>query len=671
MTELIAALDEIAMEHATKQFGEKGHVEHAWCSNDLEEKLAQFYFQCVRVSDESQLAHLARQLHSMLTVLFTEPKKEENQKVMVNLYRMIGQTRDVEGGKGEYTLAYMMIYEWSKFSMPLAEFALRMFVFDGNQDSGVAEPLGQGVARPLGSWKDIKYMCDYINTQVGSEYQALQHPLVQYAVQLIVEQFKQDEALYAETDEQNTQSISLLAKWIPREGHKTSRFAWLYPAISAAYFPEYMASAKACFANPKTSEEKRANVLDRAQKKCNAQFRVLVATLNRHLDTVQIKQCAGRWSEIDHHKTTSVTMQRQRKAFMNVTVKGDEKRSEDADRIECAENLSKYVMDRIKQCLEVKGGNLGLEQFTGDAYGLYTRRMQLNQRLNGESTQFYWNPYEYEDEDADKHAKNDYTSLTSEEILVSLEQEKQILNSQWRDNAAKKNGHALKNFIAMVDLSGSMKSPGMQPYYAAIALGCRVAEKSTLGKRVLAFASEPTWINLSDAETFTDMTEVLFKTTEGQGMSTNFYAALDVILAAIVEKKLNASAVQDMTLVIFSDMQIDSCLAYDRNDCPGKSWSTMCDVIKQKYHDIGLEMCGMPYQAPHILFWNLTSTTGFPTMSTEKNVSMLSGFDPSVLETFCEEGMAGLQEITPINMIYKVLANKRYDALESVLLETI
>ena len=43
------------------------------------------------------------------------------------------------------------------------------------------------------------------------------------------------------------------------------------------------------------------------------------------------------------------------------------------------------------------------------------------------------------------------------------------------------------------------------------------------------------------------------------------------------------------------------------------------DNIKQKYHDAGMKSFGIPYNPPHILFWNLRSTSGFPNLSTEKN----------------------------------------------------
>ena len=51
---------------------------------------------------------------------------------------------------------------------------------------------------------------------------------------------------------------------------------------------------------------------------------------------------------------------------------------------------------------------------------------------------------------------------------------------------------------------------------------------------------------------------------------------------------------------------------------------------------IHADMC----KAPHIVFWNLRKTTGFPSLSTDQNVSMLSGFSPALLYVFCEKGVA-------------------------------
>ena len=63
-------------------------------------------------------------------------------------------------------------------------------------------------------------------------------------------------------------------------------------------------------------------------------------------------------------------------------------------------------------------------------------------------------------------------------------------------------------------------------------------------------------------------------------------------------------------------------------------------------------------------FWNLRQTQGFPTSVTEKNVTMLSGYNAMLLNAFCEKGMEGLKEMTPIKMLDGLLSNKRYTHLE-------
>ena len=55
----------------------------------------------------------------------------------------------------------------------------------------------------------------------------------------------------------------------------------------------------------------------------------------------------------------------------------------------------------------------------------------------------------------------------------------------------------------MVDTSGSMESDNSQPMYNAIGLGIRIAEMSKMGKRVLTFHSNPTWVNLENKDKFT------------------------------------------------------------------------------------------------------------------------------------------------------------------------
>jgi hypothetical protein len=198
------------------------------------------------------------------------------------------------------------------------------------------------------------------------------------------------------------------------------------------------------------------------------------------------------------------------------------------------------------------------------------------------------------------------------------------------------------------------------PLFAAIALGIRVAEKSMLGKRVMTFSESPTWVNLDGIDGFVEMVANVHHAP--WGMNTNFNSALTMILDAIIENKLKPEDVEDMVLAIFSDMQMDQA------DPTSKS---LMHTIEKKYAEAGTILWGKPFKPPHILFWNLRSTSGFPTLSTQRGASMMSGFSPSLLNLFCEEGLEALQSCTPWSLFLKSIEHERYNVLDTYLREHI
>ena len=453
-------------------------------------------------------------------------------------------------------LQMLILNDKDKHHPSLALFAFKCFVSLGSE-------------HPYGSWKDVKYLHKHNKSS-----------LVQYGMQLLLNQLKADSV---------SDNPSLAAKWVPRE---KSQFGDLFTELAIDYFCEYTATA-----NTEVSRKK-------AIIKAKMDFRKLLSSLNNKLETVQIKQCSLRWSHIEPSKQTSITMHKQKRAFLNVDKKGQQ-RHELSDRIVCANKFKEFAEKAVKGEVEIKGKRIGLNDFTKEALDL----IQHNRSKSDEAS---------------------------------------ILNAQWIDNS--KQTGALGKMIAMVDASGSMYG---DPINAAIALGIRVAEKSMLGKRVLTFSASPNWVNLSGQDTFVEMVETVARA--GGGLNTNFSAALNMILDAIILQKLKPEDVEDMVLAVFSDMQMDQA---------DKNFKSLMDLIETKYADAGQRLWGKPFKAPHILFWNLSSTSGFPTLSTEKNCSMMSGYSPALLNLFCEEGLESLQSCTPWSLFVKSLDNERYKILD-------
>jgi hypothetical protein len=578
----------LAVENITpSKIGENGHIEYTWSTN-VKERILQFSFQVTRTPniDITKLQSILYQLilelktqHDKSTELNDMDSDDDSSYYLNILYKFIGYTRDIIDGKGEYKLTYMMICVWDNFYPILAQYALKCLVQNDNDD------------HPFGSWKDIKNFCNYCKTQPINSHDHL----VNYAINLLNDQIKKDLSNFNQGN-----SISLAAKWVPRE---KSAFKWLFNKLAISYFPEYFSS------NGSTIK---------ASNKSYMNYRKIISTLNNHLQTVQIYQCNNTWSNIDFTHVTSITLLKQKNAFLNIKNNGEERYNR-IDRQVCATNFKTFINQQINSGKELNGKRVEMGYFTSEAIRLIN-----------------------------------LTNQTPDS--VDLQIQINMLNSMWKDNSGLNS--SLKNFIPLIDVSESMYGISQN---VAIALGIRIAEKSTIGKRIMTFGESPKWINLDECNDLVSMVKAIHESD--YGTHANFYAALDLILNTTIESKLPYEDVKDMVLVILSDMQINKF-----NYINDKS---LLLQIHEKYRETGLRVYGKPLHPPHIILWNLKSTDGFPSLCFHENVSMVSGFNPSLLNSFCNFGLYGLNTCTPWSTLMNHLENTRYDYLHQKLVECI
>lgn len=562
------------------QLGEKCHLEYGW-SEDLKEKIVQFTFQIVRgvnsktiIQKHNEILNL---IYEKITSNISSSLKQEYYTFLDVMVRITLQTRDIISGKGEWNIAYNLLKSWWDFDKNRTLKIIKYFVTEiPNQENN----------HPYGSWKDIKA----IWANFGGE--KCPPELTHFIVELFTNQLKKDI---------NSESPSLCARWVPSEnGAKKSLtpFKPLYQAIACHWFSNYIETSIA-----------NNNSYILAKRKACQDFRKLVRVpLNSKLDTIQIKQCGKKYSEINYKTATSVTLRKQSYAFQN-KLKNGTVRSEEEDRVIAAQNFEKFIEDGKNGKVQIKGKRVGINNMVADALSL---------------------------------TENECGLFTSDIDLLNL---------QW-ENAGEMIGD-LSDFIAMVDTSGSMMCPDSSALNAAIGLGIRIAEKSKLGKRVLTFSAVPQWVNLDDEKTFYEKVNKI--QSYGQwGMNTNFSSALQTILDAIIINKLKPEDVENITLCILSDMQIDAHGNESLNE-------TMWQSIERKFSEAGMRIWGKPFQTPHILFWNLRATNGFPVLSDQKRATMFSGFSPVLLNMFCEKGMDSIRDYTPWKNLMNSINIERYN----------
>jgi len=585
LSSAIAALDQIKMPTG---LGWNGHAQHDWSTDKniigLQERFVQLYFQTVRPSHsvgggKNHLKKLATEQKSLIDDCSkTDP--EDHSGVMSCLRRLPLQTRDIDEGKGERDLAYNQVLVWYGFSPEFAQSVIRRWV----------TPVSEKEA-PFGSWKDIKLFIQFI---CDTQSEGRKHPLIKFAIGLLVEQLRKDK---------DSEHPSLAAKWTPSE--KCKRFNWIFKDIAKQMF---------------LTEELWRIIVDNTTKRhldgAYRSLRKMLTDIKKRLDVTEVKMCSKQFADIDFAHVPSITMQKNKRAFLNlprenckykkyIKSASDTVRVDDDDRVTCAEHLKDHTTKAEHGEVEIKAKTTSLYDMVRDALKLY-------------------------------HS-----------LSLSDDIERRVLEEQWKSNRLHNNTSGLPPMIPLVDVSGSMTVNKSIPLFYAIGLGLRAAEMThpAFRNRIMTFTEEPRWVTLPEDATFVERVGKLSQAPWGG--STDFFKALKLILDQFVKNAITPDVAKGMVLAVFSDMQINEA------DRQTKSES-MQSRIETMYREHG-------YEPPHILYWNLNGTDGFPSVTTKNNISMVSGFSPTLLKAFEEKGIDELSLYTPWRLVHEIMMKSRYD----------
>jgi len=482
------------------------------------------------------------------------------------------------------------------------------------------------VLQMLTLFGEYGYFKDYFQLFELTKEDATYEPIRSKIIDLVANQLMEDEAILERRSTNSDKKVSLCAKYCPREGKHfdTGKKSAYFELVNKLY--------------PATGPHK-------INKK---QYRQLIAKLTKALDVPEVKMCGKRFSDLDFGKVPSLCTKKFCKAFLNEKIKSVPLPEEeetgnrfpaDEDRILCRQNLRQATLDQ-----KVKGKQVYPHEIVETLY-------------NGRG------------------------------VTSSLQ--KEVFNAQWKDIranlleqlaavAATTSGESgasvnVGKLVPLSDVSGSMSGT---PMIVSIAMGILVSEVNhpAFRDRVLTFDSNPTWCSLTGLSTIAQKVEKLRHAPWGG--STDINKAFKLILDVVRENRLPVEEVPD--LIIFSDMQFDQ--AVDQ-----RQQKTQLDQVRAMFAEVGVEICGTPYPAPKIIFWNLRSNTvGFPAQADDENVQMLSGFSPSLLKAVLEGGpMEEVEEVvnettgevtrvvkakpTPYETLRKVLDDERYYPVRQLL----
>ena len=483
----------------------------------------------------------------------------------------------------------------------------------------------------FGSFKDYFTILKMINAKGdNAPLNNIKISILEY----IAERLKTDQSLVEKVKSMDHESvedryevrkeISLCAKYCPREAHS------FWDKENAGNVECMNLLLKMLYPDSKKKMRKQL-------------YRKQCSSICAFLDIAEQKMCGKRYADITFKKVPSICTKKFAKAFLNEKVKDNSLRHpEDQDRVACRENFVAHICNG-----KIKGGQIFPHEIVEKIFKDGDKMSVIEQEL----------------------MKGQWDSMKD---ALSKQIEEAIDNG-----AHKSRGTAvdLGKLVALSDVSGSMSGT---PMMVSIALGVLISEMASpaFKNRVLTFESSPRWHTLVEGSGIVEKAKSLQRAEWGG--STDLEAALDRIIEVCELKKLGPTDIPD--LIIFSDMQFDEA---DRG-ARGSNRETQQERIVKKFHDVGIKICGEPYSAPRVIYWNLRSNTvGFPTEATASNVQLLSGYSPSLFkavlvggcdeqeeevikEEVLEDGAVVVtvtrerKKVTPYETLRRVLDDSRY-----------
>jgi hypothetical protein len=468
---------------------------------------------------------------------FVAKAKPEHEQ---DLWLLAFQARDVRGGKGERTAALTLFTELCTIWPSRTEPMLRIWA-------------------EYGCWRDLFVL-------------AANSALRPSILKIVSEQFWADW-----TAHKAQKPISLLAKWMPREGSALDD--GLVNDLTRIMYPG------------------RNNLKSRFTI-----YRRQVSRLSAALKVVEQNMCGGTWAEVKPGSVPGRCLNINRKAFLNQKLKGSGERVPNYDRRICAANFKAHLEVVLSGKATVRGA---------ETVYPHTICRQVLGRVDGE--------------------------------------EMKILEGQWiaiREKVA--GAGAMGRVLPMCDFSGSMSGI---PLDVSMGLGILLSEiNNTAFKNcMLSFDSSPHWITFREGMSLAEKCREAQR--HGQGLSTNFEAAMQLVLDRLVEHNVPACEAPE-DIVVFTDMGFDAA-----SNRASDQWSTLVTNMKARFKVAN-------YVMPRLVIWNLRAAfKEYHAKADETGVLMLSGWSPSSMKVIME----GIKVQTPYEGMRAVLDDKRYDPVRAAL----
>ena len=497
---------------------------------------------------------------------------EMDEEAQKDLFVMAFQTRDVRGGKGEKKLFY-------NFFLSLLR-----------QDREVAVKLLPLIPE-YGCWRDMWEILNMIPE------------LEQEIFSVVLGVWNKDMAYVLNGE---SSKLSLLAKWLPREGSGT------YPGMAQKM-------AKALYPS-QTSDRKRM-----------VQYRKKVSAMNKALKTVEINMCGRSWAEIRPEAVPGRCLKTNRRAFLNQNrdatepiLRDDLRFPDSEDRNTCRQHFLEFI-DAVKAGKKKAHG--------ADVVMPHELVSQVK----------------------------DYQVSQSEGDLIQ---------AQWnsiREKTLELGG--LGKCVPMCDFSGSMDGLP-KVISLALGILISEVNHASFKDHILTFDAEPKWHSFAGLTTLEEKVDSIGRDLGQGLNTNFYKACMSILEKMKEHRVPVGEEPEDLIVLTdmgFDDAcHVRS--AYDSNDeeTDSSHWKGQLVMIREAFQQAGEEVwgTGQGWKPPRIVIWNLRAAfNDFHAKADQDGVLQLSGWSPSMLKALQAKGV---QVRTPYEGMRQILDNERYDPIRAV-----
>ena len=528
----------------------------------------------------------ADQIQPHLDQLYEMAKTDK--QAFEDMWVLLFQNRDIRGGKGERATSQVL---WDYMI---------------NHDRLNVATAMLDLVPTYGCWRDL-----FVLTNTRAAHDPINKKIIEMAAkQLVKDMVVADQNTYAKATNPEAQlkPVSLLAKWIPREG----RMPHLAKQIAKVIFP---------------GVDKPSTLMQR--------YRKMVSGVNAYLKTTETFMCSKNYEEIDPARVPGRCMQKNMLAFLNEKKDHTLRNADDEDRMHCRENFQEYFQKAKEGKVTVKAKDVVYPHEIIKRIAVSGSTMSVDE-LNGVTAQ--WN--------AIVKAAKDTGGLGRSLVMSDFSGSMQSSMSNgdtpyWVSMAmglliSELTTDEFKDTILTFDSSPTIyKIPEGDIYTKVMHL-------------------QNSGVSQGTSTDFQKAMDLVLTNIKRNRVRPG-------------KEPENLIVVTDMNWdqACASDQRSYYTGSVYRPVVKTDGWQTHIQMIRESFKRAGEDMWGTPFTPPRIVIWNVAAgANDFHATKDEEGVVMISGWSPSLFKDLMK---GEIRKMTPLEMVRLIFEDERYNLVRETL----